>query len=139
MPYYLVAVYNKAVRTALRNGEDCPEFLNPEWEDNQYIDIEAENEDEARNLIHKTYSPLYGYVIEDVQLVKGLRIMGKTLMNDFVQSVDGVAVKGFAGAGVSAYLSNFSLVVSIMVGLATLVYVCLKVYFLYKEKFKSSE
>jgi hypothetical protein len=35
--------------------------------------------------------------------------MGKTLVNDFVQSVDGVAVKGFAGAGVSAYLSNFSL------------------------------
>jgi hypothetical protein len=65
--------------------------------------------------------------------------MSKTLMNDVVQSVDGVAVKGFAGAGVSAYLSNFSLVVSIMVGLATLVYVCLKVYFLYKEKFKSSE
>jgi hypothetical protein len=66
-------------------------------------------------------------------------MMGKTLVNDFVQSVDGVAVKGFAGAGVSAYLSNFSAVVSIMVGLATLVYVCLKVYFLYKEKFKSSE
>jgi hypothetical protein len=71
MPSYLVAVYNKSVRTALRNGEACPKFLDPEWEDNQYIDIEAENEDEARNLIHKTYSPLYGYVIEDVQLVKG--------------------------------------------------------------------
>ena len=64
--------------------------------------------------------------------------MGKTLVNDFVQSVDGVAVKGFAGAGVSAYMSNFSAVVSIMVGLATLVYVCLKVYFLYKEKVKRS-
>jgi hypothetical protein len=71
MPSYLFAVYNKAVRTALRNGEDCPKFLDPKWEDNQYIDIEAENEDEARNLIHKTYKPLYGYVIEDVQLVKG--------------------------------------------------------------------
>ena len=60
-------------------------------------------------------------------------------MNDFVQSVDGVAVKGFAGAGVSAYLSNFSVVVSIMVGLATLVYVCLKIYFLYKEKSGNSK
>ena len=63
---YEVAVYNKDVRDAMKEGERHP-FLKDEWADIHYVDILAYSPSAARQKVEVRYPPFRGYVIEDIQ------------------------------------------------------------------------
>ena len=62
---YEVAIYNKDVRDAMKEGERHP-FLDDAWADVHWIDVNAYTPDAARQKIERRYPPHRGYVITEV-------------------------------------------------------------------------
>lgn len=56
--------------------------------------------------------------------------------DEIQHGLDGVALKGVAGASLSYWLGNINTIVAIAVGVATLVYVVLKIHRLLTERKK---
>lgn len=65
MPKFEVAVFNKDVRTKVREG-DKHRDLDDEWADTHYITVSAPDEETARESARRRYPPDRGYVIESV-------------------------------------------------------------------------
>ena len=62
---YEVAIYNKAVRQLVTEG-DRHKDLKDSWADIHYIEVRAGSEREARTKIEAKYPASHGYVIEAV-------------------------------------------------------------------------
>jgi hypothetical protein len=56
--------------------------------------------------------------------------------DEIQQGIDGVAIKGIAGGSLTVFLGNINTVVAIMVGVATFIYVVLKIHQLLTERKK---
>ena len=65
---YEVAVYNKSVRDAMKEGERHP-FLKDEWADIHWVEVRAYSPGAARQKVEVRYPPFRGYVIADIQEV----------------------------------------------------------------------
>lgn len=63
---YEVAIYNKQVKDAMRNGETHK--LADHWADTQYVPVNAGSEEAAVLKIRNKYPEDLGYVVESVQL-----------------------------------------------------------------------
>ena len=63
---YEVAVYNKAVRDAMKEGERHP-FLKDDWADIHWIEVRAYTPAAARQKIEVRFPSARGYVITDIQ------------------------------------------------------------------------
>ena len=67
MPTYEVGVYNKEVRECTRMG-DHHAHLDDDWENIHYIEIFADDEDQALSKAKSKYPSSLGYVIEQISL-----------------------------------------------------------------------
>ena len=65
MPKFEVAFYNKQVREKVENREHHAHYTD-DWADFRYVDIRAENEDQARARIKDRYPSKNGFVIDSV-------------------------------------------------------------------------
>ena len=63
---YEVAVFNQAVRDAMKDGERHP-FLKDDWADIHWIEVRAYTPGAARQKIEVRYPSFRGYVITDNQ------------------------------------------------------------------------
>tara|TARA_E500000331_G_scaffold236807_1_gene227154 strand:- start:310 stop:528 length:219 start_codon:yes stop_codon:yes gene_type:complete len=63
---YEVAVFNQAVRDAMKEGERHP-FLKDDWADIHWIEVRAYSPDAARQKIEVRYPSFRGYVITEIQ------------------------------------------------------------------------
>jgi len=63
---YEVAVFNQAVRDAMKEGERHP-FLKDDWADIHWIEVRAYSPDAARQKIEARYPSFRGYVITEIQ------------------------------------------------------------------------
>lgn len=62
--------------------------------------------------------------------------MARPSFDEIQQSLDGVVLKGAAGSALTVWLGNINTIVAIAVGVATLVYVVLKIHRLLTERKK---
>jgi len=69
MPKYEVTIFNKEVREKVENGEHHEQFTD-DWADFRYVDIHAENEDQARARMGDRYPSRNGFVIDSVMKVE---------------------------------------------------------------------
>lgn len=65
MAKYEVTVYNAEVRKKVEAGEHHARW-GDDWADFRYIDIRAENEDQARAQVESRYPPDQGFIIDSV-------------------------------------------------------------------------
>ena len=65
MPKYEVTIYNQAVRQKVQDGEHHDQFTD-DWADFRYIEIRAENEDQARARLEDRFPANRGFVIDSV-------------------------------------------------------------------------
>ena len=65
MPKYEVTIYNQAVRLKVEDGGHHEHFTD-DWADFRYIEIRAENEDQARARLEDRYPAKQGFVIDSI-------------------------------------------------------------------------
>ena len=65
MPKYEITIFNKQVRDKVEDGEHHEQYTD-DWADFRYVDIRAENEDQARARIKYRYPSKNGFVIDSV-------------------------------------------------------------------------
>jgi len=65
MPKYEAVIYNKDVRTCVKQGESH-EIFEDSWADNSYVETNAPNEEAARARISQKYPSSRGFVIEHI-------------------------------------------------------------------------
>jgi hypothetical protein len=65
MPKFEVAVYNKAVRDKVKQGERH-RHLKDDWADMHYVEISAENLEKAQERARARFPEEDGYVIDSV-------------------------------------------------------------------------
>lgn len=70
MAMFEITIYNKEVREKVENGEHHRQ-LSDEWADFQYIEIEADTQEQARARAEARYPTSQGYVIDDVRNTEG--------------------------------------------------------------------
>ena len=73
MAKFEVTVYNKEVREKVKEGERHSRFTD-DWADIHYIEIDASDENQARNRAEARYPSDQGFVIDSIQ---------KSLEHDF--------------------------------------------------------
>lgn len=61
------AIYNEKVRRLVNSGERHRD-LDDAWADTHYIEVRADDVDEARSRLQRRYPSEQGYVIEAIQL-----------------------------------------------------------------------
>ncbi len=70
MAKFEVAVYNAEVRQKVANGEHHSRFTD-DWADLRYIEIEADNEEQARSLVEVMHPSVQGFVIDEFLEIGG--------------------------------------------------------------------
>jgi len=65
MPKYEATVFNKAVRQKVQDGEHHQHYTD-DWADFRYIEIRAENEEQARARLEERYPANRGFVIDSL-------------------------------------------------------------------------
>ena len=71
MAKFEVAVYNAEVRQKVADGE-CHKQFTDDWADLRYIEIEADNEEQARALIEVMHPNVQGFVIDEFLEIGGV-------------------------------------------------------------------
>ena len=61
-----VGIYNQQVREMVAEG-DSHEHYDDEWGDLHFLEVFAENEDQARVQVHERHPTEHGFVIESVE------------------------------------------------------------------------
>lgn len=64
---YEVAIYNETVKTAVREGEKNRTGLSDDWGDLRYIEVMAENPEQARAKLHNRFPEARGFVITEIR------------------------------------------------------------------------
>ncbi len=64
MAKFVFAVYNAEVRQKVAVGERHKRFTD-DWADTRYIEIEADNEEQARALVEVMHPSVQGFVIDE--------------------------------------------------------------------------
>ncbi len=70
MAKFEVAVYNREVRQKVADGERHKRFTD-DWADIRYIEIEADNEEQARALVEVMHPNVQGFVIDEFLEIGG--------------------------------------------------------------------
>ncbi len=70
MANFEFAVYNAEVRQKVADGEHHRRFAD-DWTDMHYIEIEADNEEQARALVEVIYPSVQGFVIDEILEIVG--------------------------------------------------------------------
>ena len=70
MANFEFAVYNAEVRQKVADGERHKRFTD-DWTDLHYIEIEADNEEQARALVDFIYPSVQGFVIDEILEIGG--------------------------------------------------------------------
>ena len=70
MAKFEVAVYNAEVRQKMEEGERHSRF-NDDWADIHYIEIEADNEEQARAKIEVMHPGVQGFVLDSILKTDG--------------------------------------------------------------------
>ncbi len=70
MVKFEVAVYNAEVRQKVADGERHKRFTD-DWTDLRYIEIEADNEEQARALVEVMHPRVQGFVIDEFLEIGG--------------------------------------------------------------------
>ena len=70
MAKFEVAVYNAEVRQKVAVGEHHRRFTD-DWADMRYIEIEADNEEQARALVEVMHPSVQGFVIDEFMEIGG--------------------------------------------------------------------
>ena len=70
MAKFEITIYNKEVREKVEAGEHHRD-LTDEWADFQYVEIEADTEQQARARAESRYPNARGYVIDDIRKTDG--------------------------------------------------------------------
>ncbi len=70
MAKFEFAVYNAEVRQKVADGERHTRFTD-DWADLRYIEIEADNEEQARALIEVMLPGVQGFVIDEILEIVG--------------------------------------------------------------------
>ncbi len=65
MAKFEFAVYNAEVRQKVADGERHSRFTD-DWADLRYIEIEADNEEQARALVEVMHPSVQGFVIDEI-------------------------------------------------------------------------
>lgn len=65
MKTYEITLYNKEVRKLVEQGDSHPQY-DDGWADQRFIQLQAENEERARRLIHARHPARKGFVIIDI-------------------------------------------------------------------------
>jgi len=63
MPIYQIGISNRFVRQKIENGETLTAEESV-WEDTNYFDIEARDEEHAKRLIKASHKESHGFVID---------------------------------------------------------------------------
>ena len=64
MAKFEIAIYNTEVRQKVADGERHKRFTD-DWADMRYIEIEADNEEQARALVEVMHPNVQGFVIDE--------------------------------------------------------------------------
>jgi len=64
---YEVAVYNHFVKSSVRDGEKNRTGLSDDWADVHYIEVSAENPEQAKARLQNRFSEARGFVILEVR------------------------------------------------------------------------
>ncbi len=70
MTKFEIAIYNAEVRKKVADGEHHKLFKD-DWADMRYIEIEADNEEQARALIEVMHPSARGFVIDEILEING--------------------------------------------------------------------
>ena len=70
MAKFEAAVYNAEVRQKVADGERHKRFTD-DWADMHYIEIEADNEEQARSKIEVVYPSVQGFVLDNIMKIGG--------------------------------------------------------------------
>ncbi len=70
MAMFEITIYNKEVREKVEAGEHDSRFRDS-WADFQYIEIEADNEEQVRAQIEVMHPGVQGFVIDDIRKISG--------------------------------------------------------------------
>lgn len=70
MAKFEFAVYNSEVRHKVADGEHHRRFAD-DWADTRYIEIEADNEEQARSKIEVVYPSVQGFVLDNIMKIGG--------------------------------------------------------------------
>ncbi len=70
MAKFEVAVYNAEVRQKVADGEHHRRVTD-DWADMRYIEIEANNEEQARSKVEVMHPSVQGFVIDDFRKIDG--------------------------------------------------------------------
>ncbi len=70
MALFEITIYNKEVRKKVEAGEHHRRFRDS-WADFQYIEIDADNEEQVRSRIEVMHPGVQGFVIDDIRKVSG--------------------------------------------------------------------
>lgn len=70
MALFEITIYNKEVRKIVETGEHHERFSDS-WADFQYIEVRANNEDQARSWVEEMHPNDRGFVIDHIRLVEG--------------------------------------------------------------------
>ncbi len=70
MAKFEITIYTKEVREKVEAGEHHRD-LTDEWADFQYVEIEADTEQQARARAEDRYPNARGYVIDDIRKTDG--------------------------------------------------------------------
>ncbi len=70
MAKFEFAVYNSEVRHKVADGEHHRRFAD-DWADTRYIEIEADNEEQARALVEVMHPNVQGFVIDEFLEIGG--------------------------------------------------------------------
>lgn len=65
MKTYEITIYNKEVRDSLQNFQSHPNF-DDGWSDQRFLQVEANNLQDARKIINRRYPERSGFVIVDI-------------------------------------------------------------------------
>lgn len=65
MAKFEVTVYNAEVRKKVEDGEHHARW-GDDWADFRYIDVRADNEDQARAQVESRYPPDQGFIIDSI-------------------------------------------------------------------------
>ena len=70
MAMFEITIYNKEVREKVEAGEHDSRFRDT-WADFQYIEIAADNEEQARAQVEAMHPGVQGFVIDDIRKIDG--------------------------------------------------------------------
>jgi len=70
MAKFEAAVYNAEVRQKVADGERHKRFTD-DWADMHYIEIGADNEEQARSKIEVVYPSVQGFVLDNIMKIGG--------------------------------------------------------------------